>query len=206
MWLSWTCSTVSWYLRSTRSLHYPPNHKQPSILNFLCCTPNLHCILWILSQTHVTVLELILIYKTVFSSEWHFYTRKETSIKILNTEVLVVSTCAVQNFLCFFSFQGIEMLYFVLFFGLLSSSLLLSFVTTFQPLYCPRLPQVSLVYLGIEMIQPGKTFLKFNCWSNKVFKELCSSWNNDVIAFPINPRNIKKFHEKRHEMNSKRKT
>ena len=30
--------------------------------------------------------------------------------------------------------------------------------TTFRLLY----PQVSLVYLGIEMIQPGKPFLKFN--------------------------------------------
>ena len=29
----------------------------------------------------------------------------------------------------------------------------------FWPLYPPGLPQVSLVYLGIEMIQPGKSFL-----------------------------------------------
>ena len=33
------------------------------------------------------------------------------------------------------------------------------------------LPQVFLVYLGIEMIQPGKSFLKFDCWSNKAFKK-----------------------------------
>ena len=32
------------------------------------------------------------------------------------------------------------------------------------------LPQVSLVSLGIEMIQPGKSFLKFDCWSNKPSK------------------------------------
>ena len=32
------------------------------------------------------------------------------------------------------------------------------------------LPQVSFVYLNIEMIQPGKSFLKFDCWSNKAFK------------------------------------
>ena len=31
------------------------------------------------------------------------------------------------------------------------------------------LPQVSPVYLGIEMIQPKKSFFKFDCWSNKVF-------------------------------------
>ena len=26
------------------------------------------------------------------------------------------------------------------------------------------IPQVPPVYLGIEMIQPGKSFLKFDCW------------------------------------------
>ena len=32
------------------------------------------------------------------------------------------------------------------------------------------LPQVSPVYLGIKMIQPGKSFSLFDCWSNKAFK------------------------------------
>ena len=36
--------------------------------------------------------------------------------------------------------------------------------------YILRLPQVSLVYVSIEMIQPGKSFLKFDCSPNKAFK------------------------------------
>ena len=32
------------------------------------------------------------------------------------------------------------------------------------------LPQLSLVYLGIKKIQPGKSFLKFDCCFKKVFK------------------------------------
>ena len=32
------------------------------------------------------------------------------------------------------------------------------------------LPQVSPVYLGKEIIQPVKSFLKFDSWSNKAFK------------------------------------
>ena len=32
------------------------------------------------------------------------------------------------------------------------------------------LPEVFPIYLGIEMIQSGKSFLKFDCWSNKEFK------------------------------------
>ena len=31
------------------------------------------------------------------------------------------------------------------------------------------LSQMSFVYLGIGMIQPGDSFLNFDCWSNKVF-------------------------------------
>ena len=34
---------------------------------------------------------------------------------------------------------------------------------------------VSPVYLDIEMIQPGKSFLKFDCWSNKAFKNVHTS-------------------------------
>ena len=37
------------------------------------------------------------------------------------------------------------------------------------------LPPVSFVYLAIEMIQPGKSFLKFDCWSTKAFK-FTKSW------------------------------
>ena len=51
---------------------------------------------------------------------------------------------------------------------------------------------VSLVYLGMEMIQPEKAFLKFNCWSNKAFKKY-----GDVIQIitslffmPINLRSV----------------
>ena len=72
------------------------------------------------------------------------------------------------------------------------------------------------------MIQPGKSFLKFECGSNKVFKKyedfiplMGPLWyinsyffpSNDVIVFPANQskKNHKKSLEKRHEMNSKRK-
>ena len=41
----------------------------------------------------------------------------------------------------------------------------------FRLLYPPYVPQVSLVYLNIEMIQHGKSFLKFDCWSNKAFSQ-----------------------------------
>ena len=30
---------------------------------------------------------------------------------------------------------------------------------------------MSLVYLGMEMIQAGKLFVKFDCWSNKALKK-----------------------------------
>ena len=53
------------------------------------------------------------------------------------------------------------------------------------------LPQVSLVSLDIEMIQSGKSFLKFDCWSNKSLKN-----HKDLIQImtlffmSINPRSI----------------
>ena len=51
-------------------------------------------------------------------------------------------------------------------------------------------PQVSPVYLGIEMIQPGKSFLKFDLIKQGV-QELWSSFaNNDVIVFHAYPRSI----------------
>ena len=50
---------------------------------------------------------------------------------------------------------------------------------------------MSLAYLSQEIIQPGKSFKKFECWSNKAFKKY------DVIQImtslfftSINPRNI----------------
>ena len=87
-----------------------------------------------------------------------------------------------------------EILFWLWFFRLLSSSLLLLVEThNFS-----HLPRVSLVYLGIEMIQPGKSFLSFACWSNKVFRNLWRSYsNNDVIVFHIYQS------ERWHEMNLK---
>ena len=41
---------------------------------------------------------------------------------------------------------------------------MVSWNTTFQPLCPSAYPQVYLVYVGIEMIQAGKSFLKFDCW------------------------------------------
>ena len=78
--------------------------------------------------------------------------------------------------------------------------------TTFRPLYPLVFFQVSLVYLGMEMIQPDKSFLKFDCWSNKIFKkheEVIQ--NNDVIVFHVYQPNKhhEKFLEKHHEMNLK---
>ena len=35
--------------------------------------------------------------------------------------------------------------------------------TTFRPIYPSGLSEVSLVYLGIEIIQPEKSILKFDC-------------------------------------------
>ena len=50
--------------------------------------------------------------------------------------------------------------------------------------------QVSLVYPGMEMIQPGKSFLKFDCWSNKAFKKY-----EDVFAdFFIDRREKQRCH------------
>ena len=54
-----------------------------------------------------------------------------------------------------------------------------------------RLLLVFLVYLGIEMIQPGKSFLKFDCGSNTAFKkyeELIQIMTSYV--FHTNPRSI----------------
>ena len=41
------------------------------------------------------------------------------------------------------------------------------------------LPQVSLVYLGIEMIQPRKSFWKFDCWRRIQRTKRCVSTNNN---------------------------
>ena len=56
-------------------------------------------------------------------------------------------------------------------FGLLSLFLLLLFVT--QCFGCCILQSSSgvLCDLGIEIIPPGKYFLKFDCWSNKAFRK-----------------------------------
>ena len=81
-----------------------------------------------------------------FSSEWYFYTWKEKNIKHKILIILVV----IFFYCCPHLYCG--KLKQVL--ATVSSDLL----------------QVSLVYLGIEMIQPGKSFLKFDCWSNKAFK------------------------------------
>ena len=53
-------------------------------------------------------------------------------------------------------------------------------------------PKVSLVYLGIDMIQDRKSFLKFDCWSNKVFKDYEDFIQIMTLLFfmPINPRSI----------------
>ena len=55
-----------------------------------------------------------------------------------------------------------------------------------------NLPQVSLVYLGIEIIQPGKSFLNFDCWSNKAFKNYEDLIQIMTLLFftLINPRRI----------------
>ena len=54
------------------------------------------------------------------------------------------------------------------------------------------LPRVSLVYLSMEMIQPGKLFLKFDCWLNKAFKNYKDFIQIMMSLFfmPINPRSI----------------
>ena len=44
------------------------------------------------------------------------------------------------------------------------------------------LPQISLVYLGIEMILTGKSFLKFDCWSNKAFKNYEDLQTSKIIS------------------------
>ena len=53
-------------------------------------------------------------------------------------------------------------------FGLLSSSLLFYFHNV-SAAVSSGLPQVSLVYLGTEMIQPGKLFLKFDNKDNSIY-------------------------------------
>ena len=45
------------------------------------------------------------------------------------------------------------------------------FSTTFRLLYPPTFLSLCPVYLGIEMIQPGKSFLMFDWESNKAFKK-----------------------------------
>ena len=66
--------------------------------------------------------------------------------------------------------------------GLMSIILVVIFLDCCHHLYCGKLKhnildavssgllQVSLVYRNIEMIQPWKSFLKFDSWSNKSFK------------------------------------
>ena len=70
----------------------------------------------------------------------------------------------------------------------LSSSLL--FLTFWLPYFLAFLR--CLVYLGIEIIQSKKSFLKFDCWSKKAFKKY-----KDIIQIMtsfffklINPRSI----------------
>ena len=54
---------------------------------------------------------------------------------------------------------------------------------------------VFFVYLGIEMIQSGKSFLKFDCWSNKAFKryKVVIQIMMSLFFTPINPRSIRSF-------------
>ena len=49
---------------------------------------------------------------------------------------------------------------------------------------------MSLVYLGIAIIQHGKSFLKFDCWLKKVFKkyEHIIQIMMSLFFLPINPR------------------
>ena len=49
------------------------------------------------------------------------------------------------------------------FFGLLSSLYCSKLKHNFSAAVSSGLPRMSLVYLGIEMIQAGKSFLKFDC-------------------------------------------
>ena len=49
------------------------------------------------------------------------------------------------------------------------------------------------------MIQPGKWFVKFDCWSNKAFKNYKEL--NDVIVFHTNQ--FEKHHEKFHDQNTR---
>ena len=59
-------------------------------------------------------------------------------------------------------------LFWLCFFGLFTSSLLWEVKTHFD--CCILQPSSIVLYLGIEMIEPGKSFLKFDFWSNKAFK------------------------------------
>ena len=66
--------------------------------------------------------------------------------------------------------------------------------------------QVSLVYLSMEMIQPGKLFLKFVCWSKEAFKkyEDVNQIITSLFFTPVSPRSHhKKFFENRHGINSR---
>ena len=79
--------------------------------------------------------------------------------------------------------------------------------TSFWPLYHPNF-LVHPLFIWALKNQHGKSFLKFNCWSNKAFKKC-----EDVIQimtsvfFPAyqSMNHYEKFLKKRHEMNSKRK-
>ena len=66
-------------------------------------------------------------------------------------------------------------------FGLLSSYLLWYFKTNVSAVVSSSFLQVSFLYLSIRMIQPGKSFLKFDSWSNRVFKNLGKSNSNIVV-------------------------
>ena len=73
---------------------------------------------------------------------------------------------------------------------------------------CSGLLQESLVYLGIEKIQSGKSFLKFNWWLNKAFKnyeDLIQIMALTFFSRLSTHKYYETFHEKCLEMNSKRK-
>ena len=80
---------------------------------------------------------------------------------------------------------------------------------TFQPQYPPSFLRCPLFFLGMEMIQPEKLFLYFDCWSNKAFE----NYDNviqimmSLLFFYVyqSKKHHKKFRWKRYEMNSKRK-
>ena len=58
------------------------------------------------------------------------------------------------------------------------------------------LPQVSLVYLSIEIIQPGKSLLKIDSWSNRAFK-------NYKELIQIMKRCVLSYHNKDEDNNPK---